>query len=81
MSDYSKIESEVDAVADEIWDVASHVWELAELGMEEVQSSPYAAAALEKVGFKISDRDRGTRHLLDRHLGQRKADHRLADRV
>ena len=59
MTDYTKIEKEVDAVADVIWDVGSNVWEFAELGMEEVQSSPYAAAALEKVGFKISDRGIG----------------------
>jgi hypothetical protein len=32
MSDYTKIEREVDAQADVIWDVASRVWEFAELG-------------------------------------------------
>ena len=59
MTDYTKIEKEVDAVADVIWDVGSNVWEFAELGLEEVQSSPYAAAALKKVGFEISDRGIG----------------------
>ena len=39
MTDYTKIEQEVDNVADLIWDLASHVWEYAELGMEELQSS------------------------------------------
>jgi aminobenzoyl-glutamate utilization protein B len=59
MTDYSKIEAEVDAIADEIWDVASHVWEFAELGMEELKSSAHASSALEKHGFKISDRGIG----------------------
>jgi aminobenzoyl-glutamate utilization protein B len=59
MTDYSKIEAEVDAIADEIWDVASHVWEFAELGMEELKSSAHASSALEKHGFKTSDRGIG----------------------
>ena len=31
MTDYTKIEQEVDNVADLIWDLASHVWDFAEL--------------------------------------------------
>ena len=59
MTDYSEIEKEVDAHADTIWDLAHHVWEFAELGMEEVKSSAYASALLEKNGFAISDRGIG----------------------
>ena len=39
MTDYTKIEQQVDNVADLIWDLASQVWKYAELGMEELQSS------------------------------------------
>ncbi len=39
MDDYTKIEQEVDAQADMIWDVASNVWEFAELGYEELKGS------------------------------------------
>ena len=39
MTDYTKLEKEVDAQADMIWDVASNVWEFAELGYEELNSS------------------------------------------
>jgi aminobenzoyl-glutamate utilization protein B len=59
MTDYAKIEAEVDAVADVIWDVGLHVWEFAEVGMEEVKSSAIAQEALETSGFKISDRGIG----------------------
>jgi len=59
MANYTKIEKAVDDQADLIWDVASNVWEFAELGFEEVQSSAYASEALEKNGFKISDRGIG----------------------
>jgi len=59
LTDYTKIEKEVDAQADVIWDMATNVWEFAELGLQEVQSSAYASALLEKNGFKISDRGIG----------------------
>ncbi len=59
MTDYTKIEKEVDAQADLIWDMASNVWEFAELGYDEVKSSAYESEALEKNGFKISDRGAG----------------------
>ena len=59
MTDYTKIEQQVDNVADLIWDLASQVWKYAELGMEELQSSAYAAGLLEKHGFQISDRGIG----------------------
>jgi len=32
MTDYTKIEQQVDNVADLIWDLASRVWDFAELG-------------------------------------------------
>jgi len=56
MTDYSKIEQEVDAQADLIRDVASKVWHFTEHGFEEVKSSAHESEALEKNGFKISDR-------------------------
>jgi len=56
MTDYTKIEKEVDAQANMIWDVASNVWEFAELGYEEFKSSAYESEVLEKNGFAISDR-------------------------
>jgi aminobenzoyl-glutamate utilization protein B len=59
MTDYTKLEQEVDAQADLIWDVASNVWEFAELGYEEEQSSAYESVALDNNGFKISDRGIG----------------------
>jgi aminobenzoyl-glutamate utilization protein B len=59
MTDYTKIEKEVDAQADVIWDMASNVWEFAELGYEELKSSAYECEVLEKNGFKISDRGIG----------------------
>jgi aminobenzoyl-glutamate utilization protein B len=59
MTDYAKIEKEVEGLADEIWDMASKVWEFAELGFEEEKSSAYEAGVLEKNGFKISDRGIG----------------------
>ena len=52
MTDYTKLEKEVDAQADAIWDMASNVWTFAELGFEEVQSSAYESAVLEKNGVK-----------------------------
>ncbi len=59
MTDYKKLEKEVDAQAELIWDVASNVWEFAELGYEEVQSSAYESEVLEKNGFEIGDRGIG----------------------
>ena len=59
MTDYTKLEQEVDAQGDTIWDMASHVWEFAELGYWELKSSAYEAEVLEKNGFKISDRGIG----------------------
>mgnify|MGYP001545778017 FL=1 len=59
MSDYTKVEKQVDALADEIWDLAFKVWGFAELGLEEQQSSAYAQALLQKHGFEISDRGIG----------------------
>ena len=59
MTDYSKLEKEVDAQADLIWEVASNVWEFAELAYEEVKSSALEAESLEKNGFTISDRGIG----------------------
>lgn len=59
MAGYTKIEQEVEAVAEVIWDMASKVWVFAELGFEEDQSSSYESAVLEKNGFKISDRGIG----------------------
>jgi aminobenzoyl-glutamate utilization protein B len=59
MTDYAKIEAEVDAVAGVIWDVALHVWQFAELGMQELKSSALAQEALEKSGLKIGDRGIG----------------------
>ena len=41
MSGYTKLEAEVDAQADAIWDTASNVWTFAELGFEEEKSSAY----------------------------------------
>ena len=49
MTDYTKIEKEVDAQADLIWDMASNVWEFAELGLEEEQSSGSHARLLQWV--------------------------------
>jgi aminobenzoyl-glutamate utilization protein B len=51
MTDYTKLEQEVDAQADVIWDMASHVWEFAELGYSEMKSSAYESEVLEKNGF------------------------------
>ena len=72
MSDYAKVEKQVDALADEIGDLAYKVWEFAELGMEEEKSSAYAQAVIEKHGFTISDRGIGGLDTsLDCHLWQR----------
>ena len=59
MKDYTKLDQEVEALADAIWDVAFKVWEFAELGYQEFKSSAYEAEALEKAGFIISDRGSG----------------------
>jgi aminobenzoyl-glutamate utilization protein B len=59
MTDYTKLEKEVDAQADLIWEIASNVWEFAELGYAELKSSALEAEALEKNGFTISDRGVG----------------------
>jgi aminobenzoyl-glutamate utilization protein B len=59
MTDYTRLEAEVDAQADLIWEIASKVWEFAEVGYVEVKSSALEAEALEKNGFTISDRGIG----------------------
>ena len=59
MADYKKIDQEVDALNDVIWDMASNVWEFAELGYAEFKSSAYECEVLEKNGFTISDRGIG----------------------
>jgi aminobenzoyl-glutamate utilization protein B len=59
MTDYTNLEEEVNALGDVIWDMASKVWEFAELGFEELQSSAYESAVLEKHGFSIGDRGIG----------------------
>jgi aminobenzoyl-glutamate utilization protein B len=59
MTDYTKLEKEVDTQAEVIWDVASNVWKFAELGYDEEKSSAYESAVLKKNGFKISDRGIG----------------------
>ena len=59
LNDYAKIETEVNTRADVIWDMALNVWKFAELGLQELQSSAYESAVLEKNGFKISDRGIG----------------------
>lgn len=50
MASYSRLEQEVDSVADLIWDVASHVWEYAEVVYKEYKSSAYVFEA--SVGWK-----------------------------
>ena len=59
MTDYTKLEKEVENLDEAIWDIASHVWEFAELGYKEFKSSAYEAGFLEKNGFTISDRGIG----------------------
>jgi len=59
MKDYSKIDAQVNALSDTIWDMATNVWNFAELGFKELKSSAYEAAVLVKAGFKISDRGIG----------------------
>ncbi len=59
MPEINMIDTEVEALADVIWDMASNVWEFAELGYEELKSSAYESEVLEKYGFKISDRGIG----------------------
>ena len=54
MTNFKKLEKQVDAQADMIWDVASNVWKFAELGYEEFKSSAYESEALEKNGFQIT---------------------------
>jgi hypothetical protein len=39
VTDYTKLEQEIDAQADVIWDMASKSWTLAELGFVEKKSS------------------------------------------
>ena len=41
MTDYTKIDQEVNAVSDLVWDMASNVWAFPELGYEEFKSSAY----------------------------------------
>ena len=53
MTDYAKLEKQVAAAADLIWDMASNVWEFAELGYKEFKSSAYECEALDKNGFTI----------------------------
>ncbi len=59
MKNYGKIDAEVSALSDTIWDVATNVWTFAELGFKELKSSAYEAGVLVKSGFKISDRGIG----------------------
>jgi aminobenzoyl-glutamate utilization protein B len=59
LTDYTDIEKQVEAHADDIWELAKVVWEHAEVGLEEVCSSAAASAVLEKNGFKIGDRGIG----------------------
>ena len=59
MKDYGKIEMEVNALSDTIWDMATNVWTFAELGFREINSSAYDAAVLVKAGFEIGDRGIG----------------------
>jgi len=59
MSDYGKIDREVNALSDTIWDMATKVWSFAELGFAELESSAYEAGVLAKSGFKIGDRGIG----------------------
>lgn len=57
MSKYEKLDNEVKALSDVIWDMASNVWDFAELSYEEFKSSAYESAVLEKFGFEIVERD------------------------
>ena len=59
INDYSRIDKEVDALSDTIWDMATNVWTFAELGFREINSLAYDATVLVKAGFKISDRGIG----------------------
>jgi len=59
MKNYGKVDKEVDALSDTIWDMATRIWDFAELGFKEIKSSAYEAAVLVKAGFKISDRGIG----------------------
>ena len=54
MTDYTKIENEVNVQAEEIWYMAFNVWEFAELGYEEKQSAAYEQAVLEMNVFEIN---------------------------
>lgn len=59
MTDYTKLEGEIDEAAEELWDLSRHVWNFAELGFGECKSSAIASGMLEKHGFEISDRGIG----------------------
>jgi len=59
MTDYSKLEKIVESNSDVIVDMADKIWEFAELGFQELKSSAYESAVLEKNGFEISDRGIG----------------------
>ncbi|MEK6235270.1 MAG: hypothetical protein N2C14_11225 [Planctomycetales bacterium] len=56
MTNYAKLEQEVAAQDDLIWDMASRVWEFAELGYQELESSAYESEILEKNDYEITSR-------------------------
>jgi len=58
-TDYTKLDKEVEAQADLVWDIASHVWEFAELSYKEFKSSAMKSQALVKNGFTLSDQGIG----------------------
>jgi hypothetical protein len=47
VTDYAKLEKEVGAKADVIWDMASKIWTFAELGIEGKKSSAYEATVID----------------------------------
>jgi aminobenzoyl-glutamate utilization protein B len=59
VADITTIETEVESLADVIWDMATNVWTFAELGFHEEKSSAYESKVLEEHGFAISDRGIG----------------------
>ncbi|MGZ9899981.1 amidohydrolase [Shewanella gaetbuli] len=56
MTDYTKIDQEVQGLSSEIWNMARNVWEFAELSYEEFKSSALESAVLAKHGFEITER-------------------------
>ncbi|GAL18641.1 hypothetical protein JCM19235_2064 [Vibrio maritimus] len=51
MTDYSKIDNEVEQLASVIWDMAEQVWDYAELSYEEFKSSALESAVLAKMVY------------------------------